>query len=168
MPSSTGSDRRLRATSEARADPVPKWRAGVALSATPARNFGSAGRSGRPRRARGGSGQAAVEFALALPIVVVMALGLVLVGTAVRNELAVELAAREGARAAAVSASPGMAATVAATRAVALPIDVATAVDATTVTVGVTYVDRVDVAIIGSLIGPVTHAASVTMALEPP
>ena len=114
------------------------------------------------------SGQASVEFALALPIVVVMAFGLVLVGTAVRNELAVELAAREGARAAAVSASPGAAATVAATRAVALPIEVATTTDASTVTVTVTYVDPVDVAIIGSLIGPVTHAASATMALEPP
>jgi hypothetical protein len=49
-----------------------------------------------------------------------------------------------------------------------VPIDVATAVDASTVTVTVTYVDRVDVAILGSLIGPVTHTASVTMALEPP
>jgi Flp pilus assembly protein TadG len=114
------------------------------------------------------AGQASVEFALVLPIVVVMALGLVLVGTAVRNELAVELAAREGARAAAVSASPGAAATAAATRAVALPIDVVTTVDASTVKVTVTYVERVDVAIIGSLIGPVTHTASATMALEPP
>jgi Flp pilus assembly protein TadG len=114
------------------------------------------------------SGQASVEFALVLPVVVVMALGLVLVGTAVRNELGVELAAREGARAAAVSASPASAATTAATRAVTLPIDVVTAVDASTVTVTVTYVDRVEVAIIGSLIGPVTHTASATMALEPP
>jgi hypothetical protein len=103
-----------------------------------------------------------------LPVVVVMALGLVLIGTAVRNELAVELAAREGARAAAVSASPRTAARAAATRAVAMPIDVVTAVGASTVTVTVTYVDPVDVAIIGSLIGPVTHAASATMALEPP
>ena len=105
---------------------------------------------------------------MALPIVVVMALGLVLIGAAVRNELAVELAAREGARAAAVSASPGAAATAAATRAVALPIEVVTTIDASTVTVTVTYVDPVDMAIIGSLIGPVTHVASATMALEPP
>jgi hypothetical protein len=32
----------------------------------------------------------------------------------------------------------------------------------------VTYVDPVDVAIIGALIGPVTHTATVTMAVEPP
>ncbi len=117
---------------------------------------------------RGCPGQASVEFALVLPIVAVMAVGLVLVGVAVRNELAVELAAREGARAAAVSASPDIAAAKAATNAVALPIDVATHIDAGTVTVTVTYVDPVDVPIIGALIGPVTHAASATMALEPP
>ena len=122
----------------------------------------------RTRRLRNSIGQASVEFALALPIVVVMALGLVLVGTAVRNELAVELAAREGARAAAVSGTPATAAANAANLAVSLPIDVATALGASTVTVTVTYVDPVDVAILGSLIGPVTHTASATMALEPP
>jgi Flp pilus assembly protein TadG len=109
-----------------------------------------------------------VEFALVLPVVVVMAFGLVVVGLAVRNELAVELAAREGARAAVTSASPAAAATAAATRAVDLPIAVATTSDATTITVTVTYVDPLDVAIIGALIGPVTHTASVTMAIEPP
>jgi Flp pilus assembly protein TadG len=120
------------------------------------------------RRGRSADGQAAVEFALVLPVVVVMAFGLVVVGLAVRNELAVELAAREGARAAVTSASPAAAATAAATRAVDLPIAVATTSDATTITVTVTYVDPLDVAIIGALIGPVTHTASVTMAIEPP
>jgi len=122
----------------------------------------------RIRRLRGGDGQAAVEFALALPIVVVMASGLVVVGAAVRNELAVELAAREGARAAAVSDTPAVAAARAANRTVDLPIDVTTATDGSTVTVTVTYVDDVDVAIVGSLIGPITHVGSATMALEPP
>jgi Flp pilus assembly protein TadG len=141
------------------------------MSATPARDFGIdavGGRTERPGRVRGRSGQASVEFALVLPVVMVMALGLVLIGTAVRNELAVELAAREGVRAAAVSVTPATAAATAATRAITLPIDVVTTVDASTVTVTVTYIDQVEVAIIGSLIGPVTHAASATMALEPP
>jgi Flp pilus assembly protein TadG len=120
------------------------------------------------RRLRGGHGQASVEFALVLPIVVVMASGLVVVGAAVRNELAVELAAREGARAAAVSDTPATAAALAANRAVDLPVDVSTSIDGSTVTVTVTYVDDVDVAIVGSLIGPVTHIGSATMALEPP
>jgi len=122
----------------------------------------------RGRRLRGGRGQAAVEFALALPIVVVMASGLVVVGAAVRNELAVELAAREGVRAAAVSDAPTIAATQAANRAVDLPIDVTTTSDGSTVTVTVTYVDDVAVAIVGSFIGSVTHVGSATMALEPP
>ncbi|HUS42615.1 MAG TPA: TadE family protein [Ilumatobacteraceae bacterium] len=124
-------------------------------------------RHGR-RRLRDPAGQASVEFALTLPIVVVMALGLVVVGTAVRNELAVELAAREGARAAAVSATPASAARNAAKRAIDLPIEVVTARDTSTVTVTVTYVDPIDVAFLGSMIGPVSHTATVTMALEPP
>ena len=105
---------------------------------------------------------------MVLPVVVVMALGLIAVGLAVRNELAVELAAREGARAASVSANPAVAATAAATRAVSLPIEVSTSSGNETVTVTVTYVDDVDVAFIGSLIGPITHTARVTMAVEPP
>lgn len=105
---------------------------------------------------------------MVLPLVLFIALGLTVIGIAVRNELAVELGAREGARAASVSATPAAAAGVAARRAVPLPIDVAAATDASTVTVTVTYVDPVDVAIIGALVGPITHTASVTMALEPP
>jgi Flp pilus assembly protein TadG len=120
------------------------------------------------RRGRSAVGQASVEFALVLPLVVVMGLGLVVIGLAVRNELAVELAAREGARAAAVSASPGPAATAAATRAVRLPIEVSTVDDGTTVTVTVRYTDPVDIALVGALIGPVTHTATVAMAIEPP
>jgi Flp pilus assembly protein TadG len=129
----------------------------------------SASRSTRPRsRAHGQTGQASVEFALVLPLVAVMAYGLVVVGIAVRNELAVELAAREGARAAAVSTDPTGAASAAAARAVRLPLDVSTVDDGRTVTVTVTFTDTVDIAIIGGLVGPVTHRATVTMAIEPP
>jgi Flp pilus assembly protein TadG len=120
------------------------------------------------RRGRSAAGQASVEFALVLPLVVVMGLGLVVIGLAVRNERAVEHTAREGARAAAVSASPGPAATAAATRTVRLPIEVSTVDDGTTVTVTVRYTDPVDIALVGALIGPVTHTATVTMAIEPP
>jgi hypothetical protein len=67
-----------------------------------------------------------------------------------------------------VSATPTAAATGAARRAVSLPIEVTTRSDASTVTVTVNYVDPVDVAIVGSLIGSVTHTASATMAVEPP
>lgn len=114
------------------------------------------------------SGQATVEFALTLPILVIVVLGLTQVGVAIRNELAVELAAREGARAAVVSADPSGAAEAAASRAVALPIDVETARRGAVLTVTVTYVDPTNVPIIGRLLGPITHTASVTMAVEPP
>jgi hypothetical protein len=86
----------------------------------------------------------------------------------VRNELAVELAAREGARAAAVSASPSTAAAAAAQRSVALPIDVTTTGASDTVTVVVTHTGPLRVPVIGRFIGPITHTAAVTMAVEPP
>lgn len=90
------------------------------------------------------------------------------VGVSIRNEVAVELAAREGARAAAVSADSAGAAQAAARRAVALPMNVSVSTDGATVSVTVTYVDPTDIAIIGAAIGPVTHTATATMALEPP
>lgn len=114
------------------------------------------------------SAQAAVEFALGLPLLLVALLGAIQVGVAVRNELAVELAAREGARAAAVSADPSGAATEAARRAVDLPLEVTTTDDGEMVTVSVRYVDPTDVPIIGRWLGPTTHTATLTMAVEPP
>src|SRR6056297_2947996 len=119
-------------------------------------------------RLRGHRGQATVEFAMALPFVAVLALGMTVVGLAVRNELAVEHAAREGARAASVSATPAVAASGAARRAVSLPIEVVTAGGSGTVSVTITYVDPVDVAIIGALLGPFIHTATATMTIEPP
>lgn len=122
----------------------------------------------RPSRRLADSGQATVEFALALPVVVVVMLAIAQVGVTVRNEIAVELAAREGARAAAVAADSAGAAADAAQAATRLPIDVDTSVGSDSVRVTVTYVDPTDLAIIGGLIGPTTHTATATMALEPP
>jgi len=124
----------------------------------------------RHRRVRQGddSGQATVEFALTLPVLLIVVLGLVQVGVAVRNELAVELAAREGARAASVTSNAARSASAAATSAVSLPIVVSTSPQGSVVTVTVTYVDPTNVPIIGRFLGPTTHTASVTMALEPP
>lgn len=119
-------------------------------------------------RGRSDRGQAALEFALSLPIVVVVLLGIVQVAVVVRNEIALELAAREAARAAAVAEDRVGAATRAATRAVALPVAVAVDVDGTDVTVTVAVTDPTDVPLIGWAIGPVTSRATATMALEPP
>ena len=96
-------------------------------------------------------GQAAVELALALPVVVVFLLGVVQVALVARDQVAIELAAREAARAASVSADPTTAATMAAGRVVGLvPIDVAVHIDGVTVRVTVRYTDPTDVALIGA------------------
>ena len=119
------------------------------------------------RRDRGG--QAAVELALALPVVVVFLLGVVQVALVARDQVAIELAAREAARAASVSADPTTAATMAAGRVVGLvPIDVAVHTDGVTVRVTVRYTDPTDVALIGAALAPVTLQATAVMALEPP
>lgn len=116
----------------------------------------------------GDHGQAAVEFAVALPLIVIVMLAIAQVGVSIRNEIAVELAAREGARAAAVSAESAGSAAAAARRAVDLPMDVTVSSDGATVSVTVTYVDDTGIAIIGAAIGPITHTATATMAVEPP
>jgi Flp pilus assembly protein TadG len=114
-------------------------------------------------------GQAVVEFAIALPLVVVLVLGVVQVAVIVRDQLAIELAAREGARAAAVSASPASAAGAAAEAATGLePIDTATTVGPSTVTVTVSHTTRTRVPLLGLVIGDVALDASVTMRREPP
>lgn len=114
------------------------------------------------------AGQAAVEFALALPIVVLVALGMVQIILVVADQLAVGVAARDAARAASVSASPAAAATAAATAAVSLDsMDVTTSVGEQ-VTVTVRTVNTTSVPLIGAFIGDVELAATVTMQREPP
>ena len=114
-------------------------------------------------------GQAAVELALTLPIVVVLVLGVFQVALVARDQLALELAAREAARAAAVSADPTGAARAAADRVVDLDgIGVSVTVSGDLVRVRVTYVNPTDVAIIGPAIGNVSLEATAVMKLEPP
>jgi Flp pilus assembly protein TadG len=113
-------------------------------------------------------GQATVEFAVVLPLVVLMSAVLVAVGVVVRNELAVEYAAREGARAAAVAGDPATAAGAAARQATSLSVDVATVDDGTAVTVTVTTVADLRLPFVGAFLGPITHSATATMMLEPP
>ena len=104
-----------------------------------------------------------------MPVVVVLLLGMLQVALVGRDQLAIELAAREAARAAAVSAEPGAAARLAAERATSLrPLQVAVSQGGDTVTVTVGYTSATDVAMIGRIVGDVALQASVTMALEPP
>jgi len=124
----------------------------------------------RPTRSRHvDRGQATVEFALALPAVAVLVLGIVQLVVVARDQLAVEVAARDGARAAAVAADPDGAARAAAERTITLrPIGVRVSVAGQAVTVTVTHSNPTDVPLIGALIGDVRVEATVTMLREPP
>jgi hypothetical protein len=66
-----------------------------------------------PARGRGARGQATVEFAFLLPLVVVAALAVIQVALVVRDQMAVVHAAREAARAASVDPDPAAAASAA-------------------------------------------------------
>jgi Flp pilus assembly protein TadG len=114
-------------------------------------------------------GQATVELALCLPLLFMFLLGIVQLVVIVRDQLAVQLAAREAARAAAVASLSSVSAQGAADRAVALrPLIVATRIEIDTVSVTVSHVTRTDVPMIGALLPDITVTATATMALEPP
>ena len=120
------------------------------------------------RRTTSDDGQATVELALCLPFVCLLVLGLVQVAIIVRDRIAVVAAAREGARAAAVSASPHAAATNAVRDRGFGPLEVRMASSGSMVTVTVRYVDHTDVPLIGALLPDVELEASVSMVFEPP
>ena len=61
---------------------------------------------GNPLKSEGERGQSTVEFALVLPLVLLMLLSLLQVGIMLRDQLLVSAAARESAREAAVTADP--------------------------------------------------------------
>lgn len=120
-------------------------------------------------RRRRDRGQAAVEFAIVCPAVVVLALGIAQVAIVAGRQLTVEHLARSAARAASVAADPaGAAADHVAASARLDPVDVRTSVEESTVTVEVVYLDPTSVPIVGSAIGDVRIAAQVTMPREPP
>lgn len=114
-------------------------------------------------------GQSTVELALSLPLLCLFVCGLLQVAVVVRNQVALQLAAREAARAAAVSADPQAAGTLAAQRAVALtPLQVSITEHDGAVTAQVRFIDHTDVPFIGFFIPDVELSASITMAAEPP
>jgi hypothetical protein len=128
------------------------------------RTAGAHGRAGRD------DGQAAVELALALPLVFIVVLAVVQVVLIARDQLAVIHAAREGARAAAVAADPPAEAAAAARAAAGLDGDrlsVDTAERGDQVSVVVRYRAPTDVALVGALVGDVTVTGRATMRVEP-
>jgi Flp pilus assembly protein TadG len=83
-------------------------------------------------------GQATVEFALILPLLVICIAGIVWVGQVIALQLQLEHAAREGARAAAVEPENAMAVASTAVSRVAGELDVSTELDPEFVVVRVT------------------------------
>ena len=124
------------------------------------------------RRVRRDGGQAAVETALVLPLVIVLLLLVIQVGLIVRDHVMVTHAAREAARAAAVEDDDAAAARRAAIGSTNLADDRTTiSVSGSRqpggdVTVKVEYRSVTDVPLIGPLLGDVTMSASATMRNE--
>ncbi|MEA3020457.1 MAG: hypothetical protein QOI47_1981 [Actinomycetota bacterium] len=122
------------------------------------------------RRRREG-GQAAVELALALPLLAIMALALLQVALVVRDQVLLTHAAREAAREAAVAGDPDAARRGALAGARLDPgrLEVRAAGrdgPGSRVTVTLSYRSPTDVPVVGALVGDVHLAASVTMRVE--
>jgi Flp pilus assembly protein TadG len=101
-----------------------------------------------------------------MPIVLMMVFGVVEVGAFVGSSLAVEHAAREGARAAAVSAAPAVAAR-SAVAGMGLDANVVAVVAGDRVTVTVSRRHRTDLPLIGRLLPDPVVSGSATMRREP-
>lgn len=113
------------------------------------------------------TGQATIEFALALPLVVMVLLGAAQVLVVAVHQLVLVHAARDAVRAASVSADPAAAARAALDRIEpGMSADVTTAGDVVTVVVSAR--DPTDIPVIGVLVPDLTLEARASMTLEPP
>jgi Flp pilus assembly protein TadG len=125
-----------------------------------------------PDGRRSQRGTAAVEFALVLPLVLVVALALVQTGLLVRDRLLVEAAARAGARAAAVQDDPSAIRTAALAAAPSLEdasveVEVArTGLRGEPVTVSLRYAAPVRVPFVGWLFGGAVGMSASTTARQ--
>lgn len=125
----------------------------------------------RRGRDRGETGQATVELALTLPLVVLFALVVIQAGLVAKDVLLVHHAAREGARAAAVdptgdAARAGVHGGAALDRGrLQITLSGGTS-EGDRATVRVRYSAPTDVPIVGALIGDIPLSAEVTMRVE--
>ena len=122
-------------------------------------------------RASADRGQSTVELALVLPVVLVLAFLVVQVGLVVRDQVRVVHAAREGARAAAVSPDPGAAAGAVDRNGGLAPdrTEVTTSPRGgrgSEVTVVVTYRAATDLPLVGPLLPDLDLSADATMRVE--
>jgi Flp pilus assembly protein TadG len=110
-------------------------------------------------------GQATVELALAMPVVMILMLAGVQVGLIVRDHLAVVAAARAAARQASIGGSARDGASHSGLIPSRLTVDRVTSGGLVTVTVR--YRAPTDLPLVGLLVGDVSMQTSATMALEP-
>jgi Flp pilus assembly protein TadG len=131
--------------------------------------------TGFPRARRGGTapagrregGQATVEFAFLLPLIVLAALAVIQVGLVVRDQMGVVHAAREAARAASVDRDAGAAARAAHRTLPGATVDVgARPRVGGEITVTVTYHAVTDLPLVGVLFPDPDLHASATMRVE--
>lgn len=115
------------------------------------------------------NGQATVELAVVLPFIVLLAAALIQCGLVVANQLAVWTAARNAARAAAISSDPQLSAQKSASDATSLrPLQVILTTIDDVIFAHVVYVDRTDLPFIGLLFPNITLEATVAMQREIP
>ncbi|MEZ5217986.1 MAG: TadE family type IV pilus minor pilin [Ilumatobacteraceae bacterium] len=122
-----------------------------------------------PRRsetAPSDDGQATVEFALGLPVVLALLLVAAHLVVVARDQLAVIHAAREGARAAAVASSPATG-VAAATAAVGFDVEVSVAEAGDRVRVEVRHRVHNRIPLFGALVPDVTVIGTAVMQVEP-
>jgi len=117
---------------------------------------------------RSDSGQAAVELALALPLLCLLLLATVQVVVVAADQLLVIQAARVAVRAAAVSADPVASANDAVHKALGSTANVSAATHDAYVTITVSVINDTDVPLVGAFIPEVHLVGHATMLLEPP
>lgn len=122
-------------------------------------------------RGRGASGQAAVELALTLPLLALLALALVQVGLVVRDQVALTHAAREAVREGVVTADPEAPrrAALAATRLDPDRLEVRSGTrgrPGSRLRVTLRYASPTDVPLIGPLLGDVHLSSTAAMRVE--
>lgn len=115
----------------------------------------------------GERGQATVELALVLPVVVLALMAVLQVAFVVRDQIAVVHAAREGARAASVDPDPGAAVRAAHRTLPRAAVDVGPRpAVGEPITVKISFVSRTDVPLVGALFPDPTLEARVVMRVE--
>jgi uncharacterized protein (UPF0333 family) len=125
--------------------------------------------AGERRRERrlASNGQVTVEFALLLPVVVLVALAIVQMALVARDQLAVVHAAREAARAASVDPDPGAAEAAAHRTLPDAGVEVTERGEiGEEISVVVAHISHTDLPLVGPLIPDVTQVASATMRIE--